>query len=40
MAGEALGKVYEPAGRERVRILDVAAGTGRVGRELSKIGFK
>jgi len=35
-----LGKLYEPAKRETLRILDVAAGTGAVGYELSKLGFK
>jgi len=40
MAAEALAKLYEPARRETIRILDVAAGTGRVGHELSQRGFK
>jgi len=40
MAGDALGKVYEESQRATVRVLDVAAGTGRVGSELSQRGFR
>jgi len=40
MAAEALAKLYDTTERETIRILDVAAGTGRVGHELNKRGFK
>ncbi len=40
IAAESLAAYYAPEKREGVKILDVAAGTGRVGHELHKAGFK
>jgi hypothetical protein len=40
IAADSLAAYYGPEERKEVKILDVAAGTGRVGHELNKFGFK
>ena len=40
ISARVLAEVYPPEVRNTVRILDVAAGTGRVGIELNKRGFR
>ncbi|ESP02246.1 hypothetical protein LOTGIDRAFT_172244 [Lottia gigantea] len=40
VTAETVSKLYDDVQRERIKILDVAAGTGLLSRELRKYGFK